>query len=106
VQVCKHLLLTSKSFLPHLDFGQAHAQPCMGVQASPREKHEGTAAAVSGANSWSTVCLHAAGSHPPAAAQAADAFRGTQEQGGQQQEHPKKPQILQISITSKGSRKT
>jgi tRNA(Ile2) C34 agmatinyltransferase TiaS len=31
VQACKHLLLTSKSFLSHLDFGQTHAQPRMGV---------------------------------------------------------------------------
>jgi len=45
----------------------------MGVQASPGEKHECRAAAVSGANSWSTVCLHAPGRHPPAAAQAAEA---------------------------------
>jgi len=43
----------------------------MRVQASPGEKHEGRAA--SGASSWSTECLHAAGSHPPAAAQAAEA---------------------------------
>jgi len=34
---------------------------------------------LSGANSWSTVCLHAASIHPPAAAQAAEAeaSRGT-----------------------------
>jgi hypothetical protein len=61
----------------------------MGVQASPGKKFEGRAAAVSGANSWSTVRLHAAGSHPPAVAQAAEAaeaaeaeaFRGTQKKG-------------------------
>jgi len=38
----------------------------MGIQASPGEKYGGRAAAVSGANSWSTVCLHTAGSHTPA----------------------------------------
>jgi hypothetical protein len=54
---------------PHLDFGQTHAQPLMGVQGSPGEEHEGRTAAASGAN-WSMVCLHAAGSHPPAAAEA------------------------------------
>jgi len=52
----------------------------MGVQASPGKKFEGRTSAVSGANPWSTACLHAAGSHPPAAAQAAEAeaFRSTQ----------------------------
>ena len=70
------------SFLSHSDFGQTHAQPPLGVQVSPGEKHEGRAAAVSGANSWSMVCLHAAGSHPPAAAQAAEAEASRGIQGG------------------------
>jgi len=54
----------------------------MRVQASPGEKHEGRAA--SGASSWSTECLHAAGSYPPAAAQAAEAeaSRGTRRREG------------------------
>jgi len=48
----------------------------MGVQAFSGKKFEGRAATVSGANSWSTVCLLAAGSHPPAAAES-EAPRGT-----------------------------
>jgi hypothetical protein len=48
------------SFLPHLDVGQTHALPPKGVQASPGEKHEGRAAAVSGANSWSMECMQQA----------------------------------------------
>ena len=91
------------SFLPHLDFGQSHAQPPMEVQASPGEKHEGRAAAFSGANSWSTVCLHVAGSHPPAAAQAAkaEASRGIQGGGGKPQEHPKKSKFCKFSLLLK-----
>jgi len=62
----------------------------MGIQASPGEKHEGRAA--SGASSWSTECLHAAGSHPPAAAQAAEAeaSRDTHKNGGK----PRTPQKI------------
>jgi hypothetical protein len=60
-------VLTSK-YLPHVDFGQTMHR----VQASQGEKHEGRAAAVSGANSWSMMCLHATDSHPPAVAEAAE----------------------------------
>jgi len=57
----------------------------MGVQASPG------AAAVLGANSWSTVCPHAACSHPSAAAQAAEAevSRGIQKLAGKPSTTPK-----------------
>ena len=61
-----------QQYLPHLDFGQTRAQPPCGFQLL-QERSMKAAATVSGANSWNTVCLHAAGSHPPAAAQEAKA---------------------------------
>jgi len=60
----------------------------MGVQAFPGEKFEGRAATVSGANSWSTVCLLPSGSHPPAAAES-EAPSGTQKKEGKPSDNPK-----------------
>jgi len=77
-------------------YGHTCAQPSMGVQASPGEKHEGRAA--SGACSWSTECLHAAGSYPSQAAQAeAEASRG-------REGSPLSPLKITIFLTFEGPR--
>jgi len=89
------------SSLPHLNFGQTRARPPMGFQVPPGEKLEGRAAAVSGANSWSTVYLHAAGIHPTAAAKAAEAEpRCTQMKGGKPGNTPQILQTFQLLMES------
>jgi len=58
----------------------------------------------SGANSLSTVCLHAAGSHPPAAAQEAkaQASRGTQKREGKPRNTPKNHKFRKFSELLEG----
>ena len=79
--------------------------PCTasyGGSCYPGEKHEGRATAVSGANSWSTVCLHAAGSRTSSRSRSLQRHpRG----GGNPRKTPKKLQISRIFLTFEGPRK-